>query len=375
VVYAVSEAQQPAPLRPDAQAWPEAAATPATTPNLNPRYTFDQFVVGPSNRYAHAAAQAVTREPGRTNPLVIYGGVGLGKTHLMCAIGHALHAARPRYRVVYATAEQFINEFIEAIQKSRLDSFRAKYRSLDCFLLDDVQFLISHKGRSEEEFTHTFNTLFESRKQIVITSDRAPNEMSPAEKRLISRLEGGVVTDIKPPDLDTRIAILRKKAEGEGLAVPDDVINFIAANVRANIRQLEGSLSRLAMYAQSANAAPTVDMVKELLKDIITASESSTPVSIETIQRVVAQHYSVDVRDLKSRDRTASVVAPRQLAMYLSLIMTRRSTTEVGESFGGKDHSTVIHARDKIKAEIESNPYFQAKVNQIMAEVRAAESL
>lgn len=341
---------------------------------INPRYTFESFVVGPSNRFAHAAAETVAKTPGRAfNPLVIYGGVGLGKTHLMCAIGHALRRSQPRSRVLYTTAEQFLNEYIESIQKSRLDAFRAKYRSLDCLLIDDVQFIIG-RGRSEEEFTHTFNDLFDSRKQIVITSDRAPRDMTPMEKRLISRLEWGMVTDIKPPDLETRIAILRRKAEAEGIHFPEDVLNHIAGVIKANIRQLEGSLTRVAAYAAMVGAPPTVDMAKEILKDVISFSDSSLPVSVETIQRVVAQSYNTDIRELKSKSRTEAIAFPRQLAMYLCLTLANKSTTEVGLVFGGRDHTTVMHARDKIKDRLEKDPFFGAHVNKIIEEIRAADN-
>lgn len=364
------------PASPAAPSEPAPPAPPDVEPlsELNPRYTFDSFVVGPSNRYAHVAAEAVAKTPGRQyNPLLIYGGVGLGKTHLMCAIGHSLVKNHARSRVLYITAEQFLNEYIESIQKSRLDGFRAKYRSLDCLLIDDVQFIIG-RGRSEEEFTHTFNDLFDARKQIVITSDRAPRDMAPMEKRLISRLEWGMVADIKPPDLETRIAILRRKAEAEGLHFPEDVLNYIAGVIKANIRQLEGSLTRVAAYAAMVGQPPSVDMAKETLKDIIAYADSSLPISVETIQRVVAQHFHTDLRELKSKNRTEAVAFPRQLAMYLCLTLASKSTTEVGDVFGGRDHTTVMHARDKIKEKVEKDPFFSAQVGKIIEEIRAMEN-
>ena len=363
-----------------AEASPEPPPMPVAAPDLepltelNPRYTFEQFVVGPSNRYAHVAAEAVAKTPGRQyNPLLIYGGVGLGKTHLMCAIGHALTKTHPRSRVLYITAEQFLNEYIESIQKTRLDAFRAKYRSLDCLLIDDVQFIIG-RGRSEEEFTHTFNDLFDARKQIVITSDRAPRDMAPMEKRLISRLEWGMVADIKPPDLETRIAILRRKAESDGLNVPEDVLNYVAGVIKANIRQLEGSLTRVAAYAQMVGSNPSVDMAKDILKDVIAYSDSSLPVSVETIQRVIAQNFHTDVREMKGKTRTEAVALPRQIAMYLCLTLANKSTTEVGELFGGRDHTTVMHARDKIKGMVEKDPFFAQQFNKYIEEIRAAEN-
>ena len=371
VAYQVAKAPEPVPFT-ELPAAVAAEIEPLS--ELNPRYTFDSYVVGPSNRFAHAAAEAVAKTPGRQfNPLLIYGGVGLGKTHLMCAIGHALTKTHAKARVLYITAEQFLNEYIESIQKGRLDAFRAKYRSLDCLLIDDVQFIIG-RGRSEEEFTHTFNDLFDARKQIVITSDRAPREMSPMEKRLISRLEWGVIADIKAPDLETRIAILRKKAEADGIPFPEDVLNYIAGVIKANIRQLEGSLTRVAAYAQMVGQAPSVDMAKEILKDVIAYSDSSLPVSVETIQKVIAQNFHTDIRELKSKNRTEAIAFPRQLAMYLCLNLANKSTTEVGDIFGGRDHTTVMHARDKIKDKLEKDPFFSAQVNKYIEEIRSAEN-
>lgn len=340
---------------------------------LNPRYTFSTFVVGASNRFAHAAAEAVCKNPGKQfNPLFIYGGVGLGKTHLMHAIGHSFRKEHSRARVLYTTSEQFVNEYIDSLRYDKPDAFRGKYRNLDCLLIDDIQFLIA-KGRSEEEFFYTFNSLFDSRKQIVISSDRAPKEMAPAEQRLISRLEWGVVADIKPPDLETRIAILRKKAEAEQLFVPDDVVLFIATYIKTNIRELEGSLITLSTYAALTGSQLSVDLAKELLKDSISA-EAGPPIRVETVQRVVSQKYSLDVRDLKSRSRTNEVAFPRQLAMYLSYDMTGMSLPEIGKAFGGRDHTTVLHARNKIKGMLEKDPFFVELVNKLSEQIRSVES-
>ncbi len=340
---------------------------------LNPRYTFSSFVIGDSNRFAHATAEAIAKSPGtQYNPFFIYGGVGLGKTHLMHAIGNAMRQNHPRARVLYTTSEQFVNEFINSIHQNKPDEFRARYRSLDCLLIDDIQFLIA-KDRSEQEFFHTFNSLFNARKQVVISSDRSPKEMSPSEQRLITRFEWGVVADIRPPDLETRIAILRKKADTEGFYVPDDVIIFVASAVKTNIRSLEGSLIRLKAFSSMTGSSLTVDDAKEILKDSI-SMEANSPVRVETIQRIVAFKYSVEVKDLKGHQRTASIALPRQLAMYLCCAMTDMSLKEVGKAFGGKDHTTVLHARNKIKDQLEQDPFFLELVNKMQSDIRAVEN-
>ena len=340
---------------------------------LNPRYTFSTFIIGASNRFAHATAEAIGKNPGKQfNPFFIYGGVGLGKTHLMHAIGHAVRKEHTRARVLYTTSEQFVNEYINQMRDGKPDAFRQKFRNLDCLLIDDIQFLIA-KERSEEEFFHTFNSLFDSRKQIVISSDRAPKEMAPSEQRLISRFEWGVVADIKPPDLETRIAILRKKADAEQLFVPDDVILFVASAIKTNIRELEGSLTRLGAYSMLTGSHLTVDTAKEILKDSI-ISDNSSPVRIETIQKSVANKYSLDVKVLKSRSRTNEVALPRQLAMYLACSLTELSTTDIGTAFGGRDHTTVIHARDKISGMLEKDPFFVEMVNKLTEQIKAVDN-
>lgn len=340
--------------------------------DLNPRYTFEAFVIGESNRLARATAESIAKSPGtQYNPYVIYGGVGLGKTHLMHAIGNAMRRQHPKARVLYTTSEQFVNEYIGAVQNNALEAFRARYRSLDCLLIDDIQFLIA-KERSEQEFFHTFNALFDSRKQIVVSSDRSPKEMTPLEQRLISRLEWGFVADIKPPDLETRIAILRKKADLEGFSVPDDVILFVASSVKTNVRSLEGSLIRLKAFQSMTGAPLTVDDARDILKDAI-STDDVNPVRVETIQRVVALKYSVDVKDIKGHQRTASIALPRQVAMYLACVMSELSSTDIGRAFGGKDHSTVLHARKKIEKKIEEDPFFLELINRIQADIKAAE--
>jgi chromosomal replication initiator protein len=340
---------------------------------LNPRYTFSTFVVGTSNRLAHATAEAIAKNPGRQyNPFFIYGGAGLGKTHLLHAIGHSLSRTNHQARVLYTTAEQFVNEYIDSVRYEKTDVFRSKYRNLDCLLFDDIQFIIA-KGRSEEEFFYTFNALFDSHKQIVITSDRAPKEMAPSEQRLISRFMWGQVVDIKPPDLETRIAILRNKAESERIFMPADVILFVASAIKANIRELEGSLIRLSAFSSLTGSPLTVDSARELLKDSLDTDLTSR-MSMETIQKIVAEKYSIDIKELKSRSRVSEVAFPRQLAMYIACSMTDLSTTDIGRAFGGRDHTTVIHARDKIKGMIEKDPFFLENVNRLIDKMKSVES-
>lgn len=357
------------PSDPVPEASPQSEFNPS---DLNPRYTFESFVIGESNRLARATAESIAKSPGtQYNPYVIYGGVGLGKTHLMHAIGNSLRRQHPRARVLYTTSEQFVNEFITSLQHNTLDAFRSKYRSLDCLLIDDIQFLIA-KDRSEQEFFHTFNALFDSRKQIIVSSDRSPKEMTPLEQRLISRLEWGFVADIKPPDLETRIAILRKKSETENFSVPDDVILFIASSVKTNVRSLEGSLIRLKAFQSMTGATLTINEAREILKETISADDAS-PVSIDAIQRVVAQKYSVEVKDLKGHQRTASIALPRQVAMYLGCIMTDHSSTDIGRAFGNKDHSTVLHARKKIEKKVDEDPFFLELINRLQAEIKSVD--
>ena len=359
---------------------PQADPIPAPRPQtdfssseFNPRYTFSNFVVGDSNRFAHATAEAVAKSPGaQFNPYFIYGGVGLGKTHLLNAIGNAVRGNNARARVLYISSEQFVNEYIDSIRHGNPDGFRAKFRNLDCLLIDDIQFLIS-KEKSEEEFLHTFNSLFNARKQVVISSDRSPKEMTQTEQRLISRFEWGVVADIRPPDLETRIAILRKKAEMEGFFVPEDVIIFVASAVKTNIRTLEGCLIRLKAFSLLTRAPLSVDSAKDILKDSL-GQEEASPVRAETILRVVAYKYSLDIKDIKGHQRSASVALPRQLAMYLACVMTDLSLKEIGRAFGGKDHATVIHAREKIKKLLAEDPFFLEMANKLKSDILAVEN-
>ncbi len=339
---------------------------------FNPKYTFETFIEGQANRFAKAASEGVAKEPGtRFNPLFFYGDVGLGKTHLMHAIGQTICKIFPKSRVLYISSEKFINEFINSIRNDRPTDFRNKYRYLDCLLIDDIQFLRG-KGRSEEEFFFTFNTLFDSRKQIVISSDRPPKELGELQERLISRFEWGVVADIQPPDLETRIAILRKKAELERIFVPEDVILFIASQVKSNIRELEGAITRIVARSSLTGVPLTIDFARGCLKDLIGQDDLQQPISLDRIQEVVSRHFNLDSRDIKSKRRTDAIAWPRQIAMYLSRTLTEHSTTEVGEHYGGKDHTTVLHACDKVKMKLAESPFISSMINKIIQDIKSS---
>lgn len=331
---------------------------------LNPKYTFDTFVIGSGNRFAHAASLAVAEAPAKAyNPLFIYGGVGLGKTHLMHAIGHYVLEHNPMAKVVYLTSEKFTNEFINSIRDNRPDDFRNKYRNVDILLIDDIQFLAG-KESTQEEFFHTFNTLHEENKQIIISSDRPPREIPTLEDRLRSRFEWGLITDITPPDLETRIAILRKKAKAEGLDIPNEVMLYIANQIDSNIRELEGALIRVVAYSSLENKDINADLAAEALKSIIPSSKPRV-VTIQDIQRVVGEQYGVKLEDFSAKKRTKSIAFPRQIAMYLSRELTDFSLPKIGEEFGGRDHTTVIHAHEKISNLIQSDPEFQKQIQEL----------
>lgn len=333
-------------------------------PQLNPKYTFDTFVIGSGNRFAHAASLAVAEAPAKAyNPLFIYGGVGLGKTHLMHAIGHHVLTHNPNSRVVYLSSEKFTNEFINAIRDNRAESFRNKYRSVDILLIDDIQFLAG-KEQTQEEFFHTFNSLHEENKQIIISSDRPPKEIPTLEDRLRSRFEWGLITDVQPPDLETRIAILRKKAFAEQLDVPSNVLAFIADRVDTNIRELEGALIRVVAFSALMNQPISTELAAEALKDIMPDTRPRT-ITISDIQHAVSTYYRLRIEDLKSKKRTKAVALPRQIAMYLSREMTDYSLPKIGEDFGGRDHSTVIHAHEKIHRNLHSDPHLKQAVEEI----------
>ncbi len=336
---------------------------------LNPKYTFESFVVGESNRFAHAASLAVAEACGKAyNPLFIYGGVGLGKTHLMQAIGHFVLNAHPDYRVVYVSSEKFTNELINAIRFNRTSQFRDTYRNVDVLLIDDIQFFAG-KESTQEEFFHTFNTLYESSKQIVISSDRPPKEIPTLEDRLRSRFEWGLITDIQAPDLETRIAILRKKAAAEGWHLPNDVIVHIANQINSNIRELEGALIRIIAYSSFHNRQITLELANEVLKDVISSSKSNR-ISIPLIQQTVAEFFNIEVADLKAQRRTKSVTFPRQIAMYLVRELTDYSLPKIGEEFGGRDHTTVIHSYEKIQELIKTDPEVDRIIKNLIHKLR-----
>ena len=315
---------------------------------LNPRNTFESFVVGPNNEIAHAASLAVAQTPARTyNPLFMYGGVGLGKTHLMQAIGQYVWTKKKNTKVMYLSSELFINEFIDAIQHSILVKFRKRYRQADVLLIDDIQFL-GGKERSQEEFFHTFNTLFDGHKQIVLSSDRPASEIANLEHRLVSRFEWGLTAELQPPDIETRMAILRKKARTLQIKLQDEVFEFIANRIRSNVRRLEGALMRVASFASLSGKELTQEVVEHLLKDIL-QEEGRHSITIEQIQRRVAEHFDVRVADMTSKRRPASIAFPRQVAMYLARELTKASLNEIGEAFGGRDHGTVLHACKLVK--------------------------
>ncbi|WP_100374335.1 chromosomal replication initiator protein DnaA [Bacillus sp. FJAT-45037] len=345
-------------------------STNGTKTMLNDKYTFDTFVIGSGNRFAHAASLAVAEAPAKAyNPLFIYGGVGLGKTHLMHAIGHYVMDHNPNAKVVYLSSEKFTNEFINSIRDNRAVNFRNKYRNVDVLLIDDIQFLAG-KEQTQEEFFHTFNALHEESKQIVISSDRPPKEIPTLEDRLRSRFEWGLITDITPPDLETRIAILRKKAKAENLDIPNEVMLYIANQIDTNIRELEGALIRVVAYSSLINQDMNADLAAEALKDIIPNSKPKI-LTITDIQKIVGEHYHVKLEDFKAKKRTKSVAYPRQIAMYLSREMTDASLPKIGSEFGGRDHTTVIHAHEKISRMLATDQELQQQVQEIMEQLRS----
>ncbi|WP_031514344.1 chromosomal replication initiator protein DnaA [Desulfofalx alkaliphila] len=336
---------------------------------LNPKYTFDTFVVGNNNRFAHAASLAVAETPAKAyNPLFIYGGVGLGKTHLMHAIGHYIKSNSPNLKISYITSEKFTNELINSIRDDDPASFRNKYRKTDILLIDDIQFLAG-KERTQEEFFHTFNTLYEANKQIIISSDRPPKSIPTLEDRLRSRFEWGLITDIQAPDYETRIAILRKKAQLEGLEVPDDTIAYIARKIDSNIRELEGALIRIIAFASLTNSPITPEMAANVLKDILPPSKPKV-ITVSLIQKIVAESYNIKPEELKAKKRTRAVAFPRQIAMYITRELTDLSLPKIGEEFGGRDHTTVLHACDKITNEIQEDSELEARINGLIKKIR-----
>ncbi|GAA3642206.1 chromosomal replication initiator protein DnaA [Asaccharospora irregularis] len=338
-------------------------------PNLNPKYTFDTFVIGNSNRFAHAACVAVAESPARTyNPLFLYGGVGLGKTHLMHAIGHHIMSQKKDAKVVYVSSEKFTNELINSIKDDRNEEFRNKYRNVDILLIDDIQF-IAGKEHTQEEFFHTFNSLYEANKQIIISSDRPPKEIPTLEDRLRSRFEMGLITDIQAPDFETRVAILRKKAQMESIKVPSEVMTYIAKHIKSNIRELEGALTRVVAYSSLTNRLISLDLAAEALKDIITTSKTEE-ITVLRIKEKVASTFNIKMEDFNCKKRTRSIAYPRQIAMYITRELTDLSLPKIGEEFGGRDHTTVIHAHDKISKDIQNNEEIKIKIDKIVSDLK-----
>jgi chromosomal replication initiator protein len=348
-----SNPQPPAPptdqaAEPAPKTRPEPAATAPRDFPFNPKNTFETFVVGSNNSFAHAAALAVAQNPGKAyNPLFVYGGVGLGKTHLLHAIGQYVVRQRRNARVAYVSSEKFTNEYIEAIQSNDLGRFRKKYRGMDVLLIDDIQFL-ENKERIQEEFFHTFNTLHDNHRQIVMTCDRPAGELKSLEARLVSRFEWGLVTDLQPPDVETRLAILRKKQELMGFTLPEPVLEYIATKIRSNIRRLEGALARVGSYCALSKKAPTLELVESLLREVL-QEENRDALTIEAIQRRVAEHFDIRLADMTSKRRPEYIAFPRQVAMYLARNLTGSSLNTIGEAFGGRDHGTVLHACRLVK--------------------------
>jgi len=335
---------------------------------LNPRFTFDNFVVGPCNRFAHAASLAVAESPARAyNPLFIYGGVGLGKTHLMQAICHYVRGKNESTHICYAPSERFTNELIDAIQHHSTSAFRQRYRNMDILLVDDIHF-IAGKESTQEEFFHTFNALYDAHKQIIICSDRPPREILKLEERLVSRFSWGLITDIQSPDFETRVAILKKKIEKEPVHIPDDVIFLIAEIIKTNIRELEGALIRVVACSLLEEKPITLDLAREVLKDCI--RQIKKPLHFQTIQECVADEFGVSLVELKTKRRNKNIVLPRQIAMYLSRRLTEASLPEIARFFGGKDHTTVLYAYNKIKSELENNTDLKHRVHKIIQNIK-----
>jgi chromosomal replication initiator protein len=350
---------------------PEPAAVPsneAHADGLAPRYSFDTFIVGSSNQFAHAACRAVAEAPSRSyNPLYIYGGVGLGKTHLMHAIGHYVLNHLQTLKLTYISSERFMNEMINAVRYDRILDFRERYRSVDVLLVDDIQFLAGKEG-TQTEFFHTFNALYDSQKQIVISSDCPPHEIPALEERLRSRFEWGLIADIQPPDLETKVAILKKKAEAEGVPLPDTVAIYIAGKIKSNIRELEGSLIRLIAYASLTGREISLALTQDVLRNVLQHDERA--VTIEIIQKFVSDYYQLKHGELKSRNNSKSIAMPRQIAMYLCKSLTNASLPEIGRSFGGKHHSTVIHSIRKIETMRKGDGDFNTLINSFMESFR-----
>jgi chromosomal replication initiator protein len=365
---ALAAAPEPEPmLRTLPETEVEDGESDAAQPGLGPRYSFDTFIVGPSNQFAHAACRAVAEAPSRSyNPLFIYGGVGLGKTHLMHAIGHYV-LTNSNLKLTYISSERFMNEMINALRYDRVLDFRERYRSVDVLLVDDVQFLSGKEG-TQTEFFHTFNALYDAQKQIVISSDCPPHEITSLEERLRSRFEWGLIADIQPPDIETKVAILKKKAETEGIPLPDNVAIYIAGKIKSNIRELEGSLIRLIAYASLTGREISLPLAQDVLRNVLQNDDKA--ITIEIIQKFVSEYYQLKLGELKSRNNSKSIAMPRQIAMYLCKNLTAASLPEIGRSFGGKHHSTVIHSIRKIEDLRQRDGDFNTLINNFMESFR-----
>ena len=359
-----------------AAAAPQAVAGPAqgrfdwdSAAQLNPRYTFDAFVIGSGNQFAHAACQAVAERPSKAyNPLFLYGGVGMGKTHLMQAIGHEIKRRTPQASICYVSSDKFTNEMINSIRNDRMTSFRDRFRTVDVLLIDDIQF-ISQKERTQEEFFHTFNALHENMKQVVIASDRPPKELTEIEERLRSRFECGLIADIQPPDLETKVAILQKKAEQERVTLPTEVALYIASNIRSNVRELEGALIRLVAHSSLIGAEITLPYTQQVLKNFI--DSQARKVTIESIQKAVAEQFGLRLVEIKAKNNSRSIVYPRQIAMYLAKHLTEASLPEIGRQFGGKHHTTVLHSVEKIETVRKNDKDLNRLLNKLTEQLSA----
>ncbi|UCD54660.1 MAG: chromosomal replication initiator protein DnaA [Candidatus Omnitrophota bacterium] len=375
VEFAVSSPQEPpAPKSEPHKGWfrsvfpRQVGEVPPQETRLNSKYSFENFVVGPGNRFAHAACLAIAESPAKAyNPLFIYGGVGLGKTHLMYAMGNELIKKSAKTKILYISSEEFTNQLISAIQHRTTPKFRQRYRNVDVLLIDDIHF-IAGKESTQEEFFHTFNSLYDAHKQIVMSSDRSPKEIRTLEKRLVSRFEWGLITDIQAPDFETRIAILRKKSEKETVYLPDELLFFLAENIKTNIRELEGALIRVVAYAKLMNKEITVGLAKEILKGMIIEGEKK--INVELIQKKVAQYFDMGPQDMKGKKRTKTIAYPRQIAMYLSRDLTDLSLPEIGHFFGGRDHTTVIHACEKIEKGLKMDEKVRWIIDKLILDIK-----
>jgi chromosomal replication initiator protein len=363
ISLSVNQKLQSVSATPEKRTEREPPRAPPRVNNLIPKYNFENFVVGASNQFAHAASFAVANQPGEHyNPLFIYGGVGLGKTHLINAIGQRIVEKRPVLKVLYLSSESFMNELIASLRRDKMDEFKIRFRHIDALILDDVQF-IAGKERTQEEFFHTFNSLYESHKQIIITSDKFPKEIPELEDRLRNRFEWGLIADIQPPDMETRVAILQKKAEVEGVMLPHEVAIFLASHIDSNVRELEGSLTRLGAFASLTKVTITIDLAKEVLQN--TLKGNSREITIESIQKTICDYFNLKPGDLKAKRRTKNIAVPRQVAMYLSRKHTSTSFPAIGSKFGGRDHSTVIHAAKTIEKKIKEDPQMQSTIEKL----------